>query len=510
MFHRIKNSAAISGIFLAALLLGVASTGCARYDADNSLSALLLSRLLSGTTTPPAPTPGGGSPGVTVTESGGSTDVCEAGVGDSYTIVLNSQPTANVNITITSGAANVTVNGSSSANLTFTTSSWSTPQTISVAATSDGFSQLVISRSISHSSASSDSNYNGIIITNVTAHVTDWQNRRKITIDNSAQNENLSNFPVLVILQDGINIDYSKTKGGGDDIRFVDSDGVTELDFEIEKWKSAGGISSIWVKVPQIDALSSSDYFYIYYNNSGASNGQNATLVWDTNYKMVLHLNGAFSDSTSLNNDGTFGGGVSTVSGQIANAINFDGTSGYVTVPTNGWAGNTGTVEAWSYANSDPALGSNRFVFSYVDDAGTGTNTRIYLLDRNESSQIHYWIGIGDCFTSGSCGDSGANFPNTAWQHLTLTWDGTTSTFKTYINGTPANSGTYDPTNLPALYSFSANATLGRFDLSASEFFNGIIDEVRVSSSVRSADWTAAQYKSMTDSYLSYGTEESL
>ena len=38
--------------------------------------------------------------GVTVAESGGSTDVTEDGTADTYTVVLTSQPTADVTVTL--------------------------------------------------------------------------------------------------------------------------------------------------------------------------------------------------------------------------------------------------------------------------------------------------------------------------------------------------------------------------------------------------------------------------
>lgn len=61
-----------------------------------------------------------------------------------------------------------------------------------------------------------------------------WTYRKKITFDNSAQAENLVNFPVLVKLNSS-RIDYSKTQDAGQDIRFTDSDGTTLLPYEIEK-----------------------------------------------------------------------------------------------------------------------------------------------------------------------------------------------------------------------------------------------------------------------------------
>ena len=53
-----------------------------------------------------------------------------------------------------------------------------------------------------------------------------WAYRKKIPFDNSAQAENLTNFPVLVKLSSS-NFDFTKAQSAGQDIRFTDSDGTT-------------------------------------------------------------------------------------------------------------------------------------------------------------------------------------------------------------------------------------------------------------------------------------------
>ncbi|RLE11923.1 hypothetical protein DRJ04_07140 [Candidatus Aerophobetes bacterium] len=105
---------------------------------------------------------------------------------------------------------------------------------------------------------------------------TDWQYRRKLVFDNSGQTENLVDFPVLVKLNSS-RIDYSSTQDNGEDIRFVDPDG-TVLSYEIESWDESGA-SIVWVKVPQIDGGSTTDYIWMYYGNSSATDGQNAADV---------------------------------------------------------------------------------------------------------------------------------------------------------------------------------------------------------------------------------------
>jgi hypothetical protein len=107
--------------------------------------------------------------GVTVTQSGGSTDVTEGGATDTYTVVLNSQPTSNVVISVSPDSqTNV-----SPSQLTFTPSDWNTPQTVTVTAIDDSISEGSHSGTIQHSASSTDADFNGISVVSVTANITD-------------------------------------------------------------------------------------------------------------------------------------------------------------------------------------------------------------------------------------------------------------------------------------------------------------------------------------------------
>ncbi|HZM64196.1 MAG TPA: DUF2341 domain-containing protein, partial [Candidatus Saccharimonadales bacterium] len=133
---------------------------------------------------------------------------------------------------------------------------------------------------------------------------TSWSNRRKITINNSASAVNLTNYPLLIKINSS-RIDYSKTQSAGQDLRFVDpSNDNLVLPYEIEEFNETGD-DYVWVKVPQIDAGSTTDYIWMYYGNGSASDGQDATNVWDSDYKVVQHLEETsacsvtFTDSTT-------------------------------------------------------------------------------------------------------------------------------------------------------------------------------------------------------------------
>ncbi|AFY32951.1 ExeM/NucH family extracellular endonuclease [Calothrix sp. PCC 7507] len=109
------------------------------------------------------------SPGVNIFQSGGSTNIAEGGATDSYKVVLKTQPTANVTISINPGSQTTT----NPATLSFTTANWNVPQTVTVTAVDDAVGEGNHTGNISYLATSSDSNYNGITIANVIANITD-------------------------------------------------------------------------------------------------------------------------------------------------------------------------------------------------------------------------------------------------------------------------------------------------------------------------------------------------
>jgi Ca2+-binding RTX toxin-like protein len=109
------------------------------------------------------------TPGVLVTETGGSTNVSEAGAGDSYQVVLLTQPAADVTINVAANSQLIT----NPTLLTFTPGNFSTPQTVNVAAVDDSAGQGDRTTQLNHSAASADANYNAIAIAPVTVAITD-------------------------------------------------------------------------------------------------------------------------------------------------------------------------------------------------------------------------------------------------------------------------------------------------------------------------------------------------
>ncbi|MHA2402198.1 MAG: DUF2341 domain-containing protein [Candidatus Kariarchaeaceae archaeon] len=208
-----------------------------------------------------------------------------------------------------------------------------------------------------------------------------WSYRKKLTFDNTEQSEALVNFSVLVVLNSS-NFDYSKAKLDGSDLRFIDTDNVTELTYHIEDWNTSGN-SYIWVNVPHIAANSDTDYIWMYYDNPDATDVQDESGIYDENYVMVQHLNetsGTHYDSTGYDNDGSPGGGVTqNATGQIDGADDFDGNDDYVEVSDSASLDITDeiTIEAWVYFKGPGARAPYNSVVS-KRKANDGYSLQIY------------------------------------------------------------------------------------------------------------------------------------
>jgi hypothetical protein len=270
-----------------------------------------------------------------------------------------------------------------------------------------------------------------------------WGARVKITFDNSGQAQNLDNFPVLIRL-DSSRIQYFRTQDAGQDIRFVDDDDATVLDHEIELWDESG-TSYVWVRVPRINALSSADFIYMYYDNVNAADGQNPPGVWNLNYRGVWHLSetvvdetvtaGVHTDSTSLANHGTQNNN-DDVAGQIAGAQNFDASGDWI-----------GMGNPASLADQEPFS-----IEAWIKTPGT---VQSYVVSKRDPTASGYWrLNVSTALSLGWLKDTttatqqqvdsvNGAFAVNAWQYIVLTWDGTLNATGVafYVNGSQVGLG---------------------------------------------------------------------
>ncbi len=136
-----------------------------------------------------------------------------------------------------------------------------------------------------------------------------WNNRVKLSFTNQPSGP-LTNFPVLITLSTNVPgfryADFTNAATGGD-LRFADANGMTALNYEIEKWDT-NAASYVWVQVPLLS--SSNDFIYAYWGKDiTAAPCTTNGAVWTDGYAAVWHLGDSVSpalDSTANNNIGAF------------------------------------------------------------------------------------------------------------------------------------------------------------------------------------------------------------
>jgi len=334
-----------------------------------------------------------------------------------------------------------------------------------------------------------------------------WRNRVKVTIDSNDIDSELTDFPLLVYLSsssgennDDVTEVFDEVGSDYNAAAFTGSDGTSRLYFEVEYWNAASEEAWMWVKVPSISNTTDTD-IYIYYDSINDGSAYNSpTNVWDSNFKMVQHLeetSGTHYDSTSNNNDGTQGGGVTQdATGKIDGADEFDGTNDYVDCGNIGTLNSPFTVEAWMYFSN---LNQPNGDYDYVLIIGTPLNS--ISISRNAAdaatgaNKYYSWTENGQLM--------GPVLSGQQYLHVVAMWDSSSPYHRLYING--ASQTVDQPTGA---INTNGEVDLGLYKPGPTHYINGIIDEVRISNVVRSASWIKATYESERDNLLSFGSEE--
>jgi biopolymer transport protein ExbB len=339
-----------------------------------------------------------------------------------------------------------------------------------------------------------------------------WTKRSKLTFNNQAlggaASDVLIDFPVLITLTPKRHQALSLRQDGAD-LRFVDADGQTELPYEVETWTPAG-TCHVWVRVPQIDKSSTTDHIWLHHGNPKAGpSSLLAATVWSKGFSGVWHLNQdpaatapQFPDSTVNANDATAKGtpGKSQqAAGQIGGAIYFPGQTSC-------------RLEALNSPSLSPttSLTLESWVKPHVINTDYGRHP--------VTKPLSYFLQIARTYTTSPAiyiqlqnytwyAASVPKLTVNTWAYLVGTYDTTERVLRIYLNGQLTTSNNLvnhkdDPVKTTPPIKSSTNP------LQIGTAIQGEVDEVRLAAVKRSDGWIAAQHRSMTDVFVTYGPAE--
>ena len=310
------------------------------------------------------------------------------------------------------------------------------------------------------------------------------------TVAGYAGTSTLQNFPVLVRISenDVPGFHYADCAAGGADLSFRDASG-NALPFDVDTW-DASGTSLVWVLLPDVAPGGETSFKMGWSDPSPAA--ANAAAVWTgSGHKGVWHMNSVSpADASGSGNDGTAAGSVAITNGPVGSALSYPNTSSYVScgssLPEADLLGGY-TIEGW--VNLDSVSG-NKALFGksgFISYRMEGTAVKITTPKVKDYGNVTGFI-------------TAAN----AWHHFSLSFvPNTSGGAKHYLDG--VLKATQDTTGINN-QTGSIEMWLGRNQWGNEQNFLGLLDEYRLSTSLRSADWIAADYAQVArDDFVEFG-----
>jgi len=324
--------------------------------------------------------------------------------------------------------------------------------------------------------------------------------RMPITINKIKVSGNQSNFPVLISvtsasLKSEINGGHVKN-GSGYDIVFRASDGTTALPHDMESYIAATGQLIAWVKVPSISSAADT-LIYVYYGDASISAAtETPASVWDSNFKAVYHLHDDLKDSTANNNHGT-NYSSTNATGKVGDGQAFSGSGQYIKIASS----------------ASLQIDTNLTISAWIKTSSFGGWPQIVAkaADPRPSFKVQLGGSADVNFTTPYNYPAGGTVTSGAWQLITCVAQG--SSRKIYINSSQVNTDANDGGGLdPEARPVAIGAELALDNVTAASFFNGSIDEVRISNTARSASWITTEYNNQSNpgTFHTLGAEQNV
>jgi len=335
-----------------------------------------------------------------------------------------------------------------------------------------------------------------------------YGSQRAIIIDHTkVPNSDLANFPVLIsgtysYLANAANGGKVQSPNGYDIVFTSDAGGITKLDHQIESYDPLTGQFAAWVRIPLLSHTTDTVIYLAYGNSAVSVSQENRTGVWDSSFKGVYHLpNGtslSVADSTANVNDGTINA-AAAATGFIGGASQFDGSSSYIRLPQVPFA-YTGATNNYSLSfsvwfktsTSGVILGQTANVLP--PNGPGGYVPALYVDATGKLRASFFWHG-----STGQQIVAPTSYNDGNWHHVVDTYLSGLETL--YVDGQPVGTQTAGENGYSSNYAYllGAGYTGGWAASNNSWFyFNGLIDEVQVSSVARSKDWIRAEYNNQS------------
>lgn len=320
-----------------------------------------------------------------------------------------------------------------------------------------------------------------------------WTRRRRIAIRNDELTGTVASFPLLVRLP----AEALVGSPTGDDLRFV-VDHATELPYQLDTVTLAGAL--VWVRIPLLTRTGAAPELWVYYGKPDAPPRSSGPMVFGDQHVSVHHLDTNLGDATGHNHTAVAPGGGQTPSstaGRIGGARDFDGLD-----------------DSLSLASSDTDFDftTQLSVSAWVRRQTLGVVYQAIVTKGDSSWRLHRenltsFIGFGTTVGGTNHNQYGDRSINDGlWHHVAIVLGN--STKRIYVDGQLDDSvpaaPAIDTNDYGVSFGRNEEATVG-----GDRYWNGDIDEVRISGAARDEHWMFAEHHTVEDAdFVQVGDEE--
>jgi hypothetical protein len=303
-------------------------------------------------------------------------------------------------------------------------------------------------------------------------------------------------FPLLVSLSGT----WLKSAANGGDVKrddgfdlyfSADQAGATRLAHEVELYAPVAGTLLAWVKIP---SLAPETTLYVHYGDPAITTSQAMpTAVWNGGYALVAHMT-TTSDATNQASAISAQTGTA-MTGRIGSALPFNGT--------------TDRIDYGSDTELDDVFAGGGMVEAWVRPASAGEGGFGRIVSKENMSGWILTVDNGNVTSSFSFQHSGASvggwaapnntFAVNVWHHVVAVYnkDSAANDAALFVDGAAV---TVTEIASPTTPDSDAASSLVVGNRPANDrTFDGLLDEVRVSSASRSSDWIGTQYRNQSD-----------
>lgn len=334
---------------------------------------------------------------------------------------------------------------------------------------------------------------------------------KNITIDNGYVTGDLTDFPVLIDIIDS-DLD-TKAQADGDDIVFYSNGVILAHEIELFDPNYSGTEAHLvaWVKANLTNFVDT--IITMYYGNPEVGPQSRPEDVWTSNYAAVWHLNedatdeGTSTDHLDSTGNGYYGdqSGNNDITGIYGVGQNFDGTDDTINVASARGLEPSGDVTLSGWFKLDSNINQNSGVTQVLltkaidgdtdmhvliagtdyDRADIQQGSLVFKMENGGLGQMYVW-SLRHSWTAGN------------WYYFTCTMTASTPSLnKVYVNGQD-NTNTTSGSLATASLAFTDDWVIGGGfvdQMTPTEgWFDGVIDEVRVSTGIRPTAWIQTEW----------------